>query len=381
MSKILKPTRLDLDHNAPTASKEWKHWKQTFENFIEDFGEDAPDKFRSIINFVSSNVYDYIEECDSYERIIKTLEKLYIKAPNEVFARHQLLIRHQTSAKTVTRELYREKQIRDLFISEITSNYIRQRLLENSTLNLQSAFNQARSLDIAQRNSESYIQKPLSLSTSPNIGAIIKLPEESSAALNAMPVHPQTNCIYCGNQPHNQLNQTSARKNCLAQNVTCFKCGKKGHFSKVCLGWTIKKTHSVTAAVHKSSLCTVLSGCPESLFHTSVVVKINGESLTALIDSCISDNFISKKIIDTLKIETLPSKRKISMALTKTESGLVGCCSVNLELNGLLYNNVQFGILENLCNDIILGYDFQKQHKNLIFPWWRKRRLNSHKEK
>ena len=25
--------------------------------------------------------------------------------------------------------------------------------------------------------------------------------------------------------------------------------------------------------------------------------------------------------------------------------------------------------LENLCSDIILGYDFQKQHKNLIFPF------------
>ncbi|XP_065671655.1 uncharacterized protein LOC136089531 [Hydra vulgaris] len=225
MSKILKPTRLDLDHNAPTASKEWKHWKRTFENFREDCGEEAPDKFRSIINFVSSNVYDYIEECDSYESIIETLENLYIKTPNEIFARHQLLIRHQTSGesledflqelrklskncnyKDVSAQQYREEQIRDAFISGITSNYIRQRLLENSTLNLQSAFNQARSLDIAQRNSESYIQKPLSSSTSPNIVATIKLPEEPSAALNAIPVHPQTNCIYCGNQPHNQLN-------------------------------------------------------------------------------------------------------------------------------------------------------------------------------
>ncbi|XP_047137598.1 uncharacterized protein LOC124814090 [Hydra vulgaris] len=160
MSKILKPTRLDLDHNAPTASKEWKNWKRTFENFIEDCGENAPDKFRSIINFVSSNVYDYIEECDSYESIIETQENLYIKTPNKIFARRQLLIRHKTSSesledslqelrklskncnyKDVSAEQYREEQIRDAFISGINSNYIRQRLLENSTLNLQSAFN------------------------------------------------------------------------------------------------------------------------------------------------------------------------------------------------------------------------------------------------
>ncbi|XP_012563224.2 uncharacterized protein LOC100214858 [Hydra vulgaris] len=242
MSKILKPTRLDLDHNAPTSSKEWKHWKRIFENFIEDCGEDAPDKFRSIINFVSSNVYDYIEECDSYESVIETLENLYIKTPNEIFARHQLLARHQTSSesledflqelrklskncnyKDVSAEQYREEQIRDAFISGINSNYIRQRLLENSTLNLQSAFNQACSLDIAQRNSDSYMQKTSSFSSNLNIAAAIKLPKEPSAALNAMTINPQTKCIYCGNPSHNQRNQTSARKNCPAQNVTCFK--------------------------------------------------------------------------------------------------------------------------------------------------------------
>ena len=51
------------------------------------------------------------------------------------------------------------------------------------------------------------------------------------------------------------------------------------------------------------------------------------------------------------------------------EPGLVCFCSVNLDLNGLLYNNVQLGVLENLCSDIIHGYDLQKQYKNLIFTF------------
>ena len=175
MSKILKPARLDLDHNSPTAPKEWQHWKRTFLNFIEECGADAPDKFRSIVNFVSSNVFDYIEECTTYDQVISTLDKLYIKTPNEIFARHQLITRRQGSGeslddflqelrtlskncnfKSVSADKYREEQIRDAFITGISSNYIRQRLLENSTLDLEAAFNQARSFEIVQKTSEAY---------------------------------------------------------------------------------------------------------------------------------------------------------------------------------------------------------------------------------
>ena len=69
MSKILKPQRLDLDHNSVDAAKEWKHWKRTFQNFIDDCGDDAPDKFCSIVNCVSASVFEYIEECTTYESV------------------------------------------------------------------------------------------------------------------------------------------------------------------------------------------------------------------------------------------------------------------------------------------------------------------------
>ena len=48
--------------------------------------------------------------------------------------------------------------IRDAFINGLQSNHIRQRLLENKTLNLQTAFDQARSLDVAQQSSTMFSQ-------------------------------------------------------------------------------------------------------------------------------------------------------------------------------------------------------------------------------
>ena len=49
-----------------------------------------------------------------------------------------------------------EEAIRDAFISGLQSSLIRQRLLENRTLDLATMFDQAMALDAAQKNSELY---------------------------------------------------------------------------------------------------------------------------------------------------------------------------------------------------------------------------------
>ena len=175
MDTVLKPTRLDLDPNSPTAAKEWKHWFMTLKNFIDECGARAPDKFRTLVNHVSPSVFEYIEDATSYDDAVKILKDLYTKTPNEIFARYLLATRKQQpgeslteflqelrklskdcNVKAVSAETYREELIRDSFISGIASPNIRQRLLEKESLNLKSAFDQARSLEMAQRNADVY---------------------------------------------------------------------------------------------------------------------------------------------------------------------------------------------------------------------------------
>ena len=91
--------------------------------------------------------------------------------------------------------------------------------------------------------------------------------------------------------------------------------------------------------------------------------------MTALIDSCSSDNFISEDAFKKLQIPAHPSSRKVTMAQTSMESPIIGNCNVSIELKGKRYDNVRLDILHNLCSDVILGYDFQKQHKNLTFHY------------
>ncbi|XP_068234199.1 uncharacterized protein [Palaemon carinicauda] len=175
MEKLWKPARLDLDPSLPSAAKEWRHWRKMFSNFIQECGERAPNKLRRLVNYVSHNVYEYIEECVDYDTAISTLGKLYVMAPNEIFTRHLLATRQQKAGETldeflrelrklgkdynlksVSAEQYREELIRDAFINGLASPMIRQHLLENKTLDIQAAHDQAYSLDLAQRNASFY---------------------------------------------------------------------------------------------------------------------------------------------------------------------------------------------------------------------------------
>ena len=124
---------------------------------------------------MSPAVFELIEECDSFDSAIDTLSGLYDKVPNVMFARHLLATRRQQSSesldaylqdlrrlakncgfKAVTAAEYKEELIRDSFINGLASSLIRQRLLENSSLTLQEAFDKASTMDLAQRNSELY---------------------------------------------------------------------------------------------------------------------------------------------------------------------------------------------------------------------------------
>jgi len=53
--------RLDADPNSPNAAKQWKHWKRTFDDFIAECGDAAPNRFRSIFNFLSAEVFEHVE--------------------------------------------------------------------------------------------------------------------------------------------------------------------------------------------------------------------------------------------------------------------------------------------------------------------------------
>ena len=426
MEKYFKPERLEADPNSPIAAKQWTHWIKTFENFTQaitqqtsagETGTVRPNLLNLLINYVAPHIFEYIAECTTYDEAKGILESLYVKPKNEIFARHVLATRTQQPGesldqflqalkllakdcnfKAVTAVQACDDYVRDAFINGLSSAAIRQRLLENKSLDLQSAHAQALSLEMAQKHSASYHQAthvgldsvtaaansrldenrlgPLDsamLGTSSRLtsppGGLSDRPNRSDYPVSAITAATGTNrCFFCGNNKH-------LRSHCPAKDALCMNCKKKGHFARVCRSKSNSGTENTShknahsASVSESTLASIVGAAPSSLIKTTCTSRVNETPATVLIDTGSSDSFVKENLVRNNQWMVLPDDGEVSMANASLSSKVVGFCNVGLELLGEHYSGVKLRILPDLCCDIILGHDFLKNHASLEIPF------------
>ena len=217
-------------------------------------------------NFGSPSIFQHIEECTEYGAAVGILQALFVKPRSEIFARHILATRCQQPNETldeflqslktlskdcnfqsVTTSKYREESIRDAFITGLRSPSIRERLLENNTLDLKTMFDQARSLELAMRNSESYSSPPSSVNAAVPPAATEDQEQIDPGTLAAVGSDTST-CFFCGNSNH-------PRSRCPARDVR-----KRAILQKFAVE---RRKNKVSAAAWSPTLATV--GAPESL--------------------------------------------------------------------------------------------------------------------
>ena len=374
MERFLKPERLGVDPNSAEAAKLYTHWKMTFKNFLSTLTD--PNKLMMLVNFVTPTIYEVIAEVQNYEEAITTLDSVYIKPKNEVFARHMLSSCKQDQIETLDQYLRRLKvlakecnftavsalkhqddAVRDAFISGLLSGNIRQRLLEKTSLDLQTAFDSARSLEMAEKQNLSYRTPGYVASLESKTPPSNEINTSECATCAGTGPNKTTKCFFCGNDRH-------SRQNCPARNAICKNCEKKGHFQKVCLS---KKQH------RGQNSAAFLAYVPSGLSKTIIKMKVNNVNTDTLIDTGSTENFISEKVVQQRKMKILKSQLQIAMAaddLSKTTKGHV---LVNLEYKNNHYCNIKLSILSNLCTDVILGHDFLKLHEKVEFTFEGKR--------
>ncbi|KAL7633690.1 UNVERIFIED_CONTAM: hypothetical protein RMT77_015644 [Armadillidium vulgare] len=385
MDKFLKPERFEANPNGSTSGREWNHWYRTFRNFLSSIESYNPNKLDTLINYIAPAVYEYISSCETYEEATEVLTQLYVKPKNEIFARHQLATRRQQSGenldeflqvlkqlsidcnfRAVSAEKNRDDAIRDAFITGLNSTYIRQRLLENKTLELQSAFEQARALDIAQQNSSSYSTPytPLSASVSAieNSLATDDIPNSSNgkteftaaAARQSIKMYNQK-CYFCGNKRH-------PRSYCPARDVICRKCQKKGHYANVC------RSEAQLSAATDSLLASIVGSsttASRGLSKSKVEVIIGNHSVNALIDSGSTHSYIGEDLANSLSLPIVPKRGKVTMAQSSLSCETLGYCFVNFKMLNHYYKKIKLEVLPNLCSELLLGHDVLCQHESV----------------
>ena len=385
MDRHLRPAVLTTDACAPDALKTWRHWKRTFDFFLQSLPtEPPPNKLATLVNFVSPSVYELIAEAASYEDAIKTLETTYDKPKNEVFARHllssckqeqgqsldQFLQKLKTLAiecnfKACTAEIHKNEAIRDAFISGLISPQIRQRLLENSSLDLDTAFENARTLDMAERQSLSYrsVNITAAINEHKNDPPDMQPDKHSSDSIAAAATFPDAKCYFCGYSRHQ-------RSKCPAREASCKKCGKVGHFAKVCRSAKVTKTvnaafsddpHNVLAATHTAS-------ATNNLKKALISVMVKKVKLKALVDTGSTDSYIDSSIVEKYGWKIIPSSLSINMASTSLTKKTQGHSVLPLIIKDRHYTQ-KLSLLPDLCADIILGHDFLCRHSEVSFPF------------
>ena len=371
MDKFLRPHTLDIDPESPTAADEWEMWLANFKEFFKAIDSTLkPDKLVLLRAHVSSSIYKLIKASTTFEDAEEILKVRFIKPKSDIYARHKLFATRQQPGeslsqfldqlkslsldcnfKATTAEIIREEAIRDAFINGMSSSIIRQRLLEYMTLDLTTAVVQARAMEMAQIQSNSYGQSPSTSFPTAAIkdadGAAKKETDEVAAKISSI---PSRKCFFCGGPVHPRIE-------CRARNATCNKCSKIGHFAKVCRSASHPKI-SLTSAI--LGFASVNLSCLSS---SLAKVSMHGQSFKALIDTGSSRSFIDADTARSLrKLQINESNDVITMASNKHKIVLREQCKVEMELNGRYYMDVSLLLFDNLCAPVLLGHDFLRRH-------------------
>ncbi|KAK4322446.1 hypothetical protein Pmani_006786 [Petrolisthes manimaculis] len=318
---------------------------------------------------ISADFLRPILDCTTYDEAIKTLQTVFVKPVNEIFARHQLSTRKQQPGESVDQFLqflkllsrdcgfkafsatvYAQESIRDAFISGLSSSVIRQRLLEKHTLTLDEAM---------QLHSETYVTQVVPPApTACFVGSETSYSGDTCTAgsdgevritdastTSAAVTEDGKRCYFCGRSVHSRLK-------CLARRQTCLKCGKVGHFANVCRS-SNKRNIDNASAISMAAL----------------TVTVNGEKVNALIDSGSDISILDSKKAQKLLLPIIPSKDHVTMAQSSLVSNSEGHCLVDLIVKGNLYQTLKFSLLSNLCAEAILGRDFMKLHRSVEFAF------------
>ena len=100
-----------------------------------------------------------------------------------------------------------------------------------------------------------------------------------------------------------------------------------------------------------------------------VIVDIGNFKLEALVDSGVFGNCIDSRAANDLRLKITGPRASIRLASSYYNAEVTGFVCAKMNLESREYPSVRFGVMNNLCADIILGHEFMRNHKEVIFTF------------
>ena len=139
------------------------------------------------------------------------------------------------------------------------------------------------------------------------VASVTKEANSEESTLEAISGAVIQKCFFCGNKKN-------SRKFCPARDVECYRCGKKGHFAKVCRSFVTRQTSSSSAALMP------ISCGNETNSKVNVPILINGVSANALIDAGSTLSHTSEDFCKRLRVTFKRTSQRVGLAVTNCVS-------------------------------------------------------------
>ncbi|XP_065195493.1 uncharacterized protein K02A2.6-like [Sycon ciliatum] len=332
MTKGRTPKEFIPDYAASNVGADFELWLEDINDFLSiSEVTAAADKKRLFLNLAGLAVRRIVKGLvvtveqtqdgspgDEYQALTDALLAHFRPSTNVTSERHKFRQLRQMEGESVTSFVgrLREKadvcefsstsvdtivncQIRDQLIVGLRSVELRKELLKQSKLTLNDAVTKSVALEASITDSKLYDSTRAS-DTPPVFPVPIQRVQAVSAAGSGS---EGKKCKYCGRS------HKPGMRNCPAANVTCNKCGKRGHFAAVCMSNKVERHEERARPVedepdeyeHASRMydsafavsSSALAG--DKTFQTTL--KVNGELCTGLLDTGATRTILTDDVI------------------------------------------------------------------------------------
>ena len=243
MSVFKPPSTLSLEGNV---ADNWRKWKQRFQLYMEASGSmKKPEKqrvaiFLHLIGDDALEIYNTFSLSPAEEKLdvlFRKFEEYCNPRRNITFERHkfftcvqqptenidQYVTELRTRASTCEFSELCESLIRDRIVCGISCNTLREKLLQETDLDLQKAIDMCRASEFSKRQTKSITEEPKNVDYVNRKVAPRKLPPKSHGKKKTCPT---TACKRCGT--------VHGPRECPAFGKICQKCKNRNHFASQC---------------------------------------------------------------------------------------------------------------------------------------------------